>query len=318
MQSGEVKTVAVLGTGNMGPGVAVLFARAGKNVVVWAHSSAGARKAREDCARDVNDLVGHGVMREDRAVTVLRKISVTQRLAEAVGQADFVSESVVEDLEVKRTLFAEVMSLSLPHTVIASNTSTLLPSRLQNGLSRAASVLVAHFWNPAQLVPLVEVCAGKQTSREAVKTTMDLLVEAGKKPVLLKKEILGFLGNRLMHAMNREALSLIDRGIVDAEGIDEVVLSSFGPRFANLGPMEYLDFVGLDLIRNIQEYLYADLDATRGSMPLVDRLAQNGNLGLKTGAGLMSWSAKDPEDVRRRRDSELLRRMGEVDRCRPV
>ncbi len=140
--------------------------------------------------------------------------------------------------------------------------------------------------------PLVEVCGSPATLPEVTQATMAILKKIGNKPVLMRKEILGFLGNRIMHAMNREALALIGAGVCDAEDIDMVVNASFGPRFANLGPMEYLDFSGLDLIKNIQGYLYGDLDNTPGVLPVVDKLVEEGNLGLKTGKGLFDWSTK--------------------------
>ncbi len=304
----KVETIAVLGTGNMGPGIAVLFARAGRDVNIWAHSQGGARKALDDCRRIADDLVTHGLLDSAASTVVLERVRVTRKLAQAVGAADFVSESVVEDLSIKRVLLGEVMDLCPAHAVVSSNTSTLLPSCLQAGLPRPECLLVAHFWNPAQLAPLVEVCAGGQTSPRVVASTMELLQAAGKKPVLMRKEILGFIGNRLMHAMNREALSLIEAGVIDAEGIDQVVLASFGPRFANLGPMEYLDSIGLDLIQKIQEYLYADLDATAGQMPIIERRCREHKLGAKTGRGLMDWSAKNGDDAARRRDAEFYRR----------
>jgi len=129
--------------------------------------------------------------------------------------------------------------------------------------------------------------------------------------VLLKKEILGFIGNRLMHAMNREALSLVEQGIATPEEVDQVVLASFGPRFSNLGPLEYLDFCGLDHILRIQEYLYADLANTAGSQKILQDKVRQGELGVKSGKGLFDWSTRDPNGPRLRRDLEFLRRIKE-------
>jgi 3-hydroxybutyryl-CoA dehydrogenase len=178
-------------------------------------------------------------------------------------------------------------------------------------MQNKSRMLVAHFWNPAHLCPLVEVCGNPETTEEVKQATMQLLTAIGNKPVLMKKEILGFIGNRLMHAMNREAISMIQKGIVSAEDIDMAVLNSFGPRFANLGLMEYLDFCGLDLIANIQDYLYDDLEKGGGTMPLVKELVDKGDLGAKSGKGLCEWDGKDPDDVRGRRDQEFMRRLKE-------
>jgi 3-hydroxybutyryl-CoA dehydrogenase len=137
---------------------------------------------------------------------------------------------------------------------------------------------------------------------------MEILKKIGNEPVLMRKEILGFIGNRIMHAMNREALALIGEGVCDPGDIDKVVNASFGPRFANLGPMEYLDFSGLDLIKNIQEYLYGDLDTTPGVLPLIEKLTSEGKLGLKAGSGLFDWSRKENR-IRENRDKAFIERL---------
>ena len=164
-----------------------------------------------------------------------------------------------------------------------------------------------HFWNPAYWAPLVEVCGSPYTSKKVIGTIMEILKTLGTEPILIRKEILGFIGNRIMHAMNREALALIGNDVCDPEDVDKVVLSSFGPRFSNLGPMEYLDFVGLDLIKSIQGYLYADLDKTQGVLPVIDKLVTEGNLGIKSGKGLFDWAKKENK-IRKKRDIEFIRR----------
>lgn len=305
----EVQKITVLGTGNMGPGMAMLFAQHGYPVTIWAHSSAGRRKAERDCSVLAGDLERSGAITNDQAAAIARSITVTEDLGSAVSEADWISESIVENLEIKREVIGQVQKSRHTQPIIASNTSTLLPSSIQSNLPSPERVLVAHFWNPAHLVPLVEICGSDVTDPEAVETTATLLKRVGKDPVVMKKEILGFIGNRLMHAMYREALRLIADGIIDAEGIDRVVLSSFGPRFANLGPMEYLDYIGLDHIKRIQGYLYDDLDAAGGVTPEIERLNREGALGVKTGLGLYDWKGKDPDDVRARRDAEFLRRL---------
>jgi 3-hydroxybutyryl-CoA dehydrogenase len=306
-----IRKIAVLGTGNMGPGVATLFAKSGFPVTVWAHSASGRDKALADCETIAQDLSDNGLLTGEERLALAGRIVVTEDLEAAVVNSDFISESIVEDLEAKRRIIGQIQRICSSQPIIASNTSTLLPSSLQEGARDPGSVLVAHFWNPAHLVPLVEVCGGTLASTEVKVATVGLLSKVGKDPVVMEKEILGFIGNRLMHAMYREALSLVHEGIIDAEGIDRVVLSSFGPRFANLGPMEYLDYIGLDHIRRIQGYLYSDLEAAGGTTKEIERLNSKGDLGVKTGAGLYDWSTRNSGDVRRRRDAEFLRRQAE-------
>jgi 3-hydroxybutyryl-CoA dehydrogenase len=207
-------------------------------------------------------------------------------------------------------MFFQLEDICPGETIIASNTSTLLPTPLSEKMKHKERLLVAHFWNPAHLAPLVEVCGSPATDPEVIETTLAILRKIGNEPVLMRKEILGFIGNRIMHAMNREALALISAGVCEAEDIDRVVNTSFGPRFAHLGPMEYLDFSGLDLIRNIQGYLYGDLDNTPGVLPAIDKLVSEGKLGLKTGKGLFDWSQKE-NNIREKRDKEFIRRLKE-------
>ena len=172
-------------------------------------------------------------------------------------------------------------------------------------------MLVTHFWYPAYPLPLVEVCGSKETDKEVIHVTMNLMKHIGKTPVLMKKEVLGFIGNRIMHAMYREAISLVEKGIADPEDIDKVVLTSFGPRFANLGPLEYLDFNGLELIKSVQGYLFGDLDNTKGVMEIVKEKVAKGELGIKSGKGFFDWPSRNPDEVGARRDKEFIRRMKE-------
>lgn len=308
MNSNSIKNVTVLGTGNMGPGIAFLFARENFNVTIWGPSEKDKQDGINNFNRNVNDMVQEGFLESSRAESIYRLLKVTDDLVEAVKDAHFIMEAIPEQLELKQDMFAKLEEICPQQTIFASNTSTLLPTALSQKMYHKERLLVAHFWNPAHLAPLVEVCGSPFTSREVIDTTMEVLRKIGNDPVLIRKEILGFIGNRIMHAMNREALALIGNDVCDAGDIDRVVLSSFGPRFANLGPMEYLDFSGLDLIKNIQGYLYEDLDKTPGVLPLINKLVSEGNLGLKSGKGLFDWSKKI-NNIRENRDKEFIRRM---------
>jgi 3-hydroxybutyryl-CoA dehydrogenase len=228
-----------------------------------------------------------------------------------VAEAEFVSEAVPETLELKQDVFARLEQHARPDAILSSNTSGLMPDRIAERMTTRGRMLVAHFWNPAHLCPLVEVCGNPQTTEETKRVTVALLRRIGNRPVLMRVEIPGFIGNRIMHAMNREAISLVQKGVCTAEEIDEAVLASFGPRFANLGIMEYLDLSSLDHIARIQSYLYDDLEKAGGTMPLVAELVRRGRLGAKTRGGLCDWTGKSVEDVRRRRDQEFVRRLQE-------
>jgi len=304
----DIRNVTVLGTGNMGPGIALQFTRAGYPVTIWGPDEKFREEGITNFGRNVEDMVREGFMDPGEADKVHGLTRVTTDLEEAGREADFIAEAIPEVLEMKQEMFRELEGICKRETIFASNTSTLLPTPLSEKLEHKERLLVAHFWNPAHLAPLVEVCGSPVTGEDVIGATMAILKKIGNQPVLMRKEILGFLGNRLMHAMNREALALIGAGVCDPGDIDMVVNASFGPRFANLGPMEYLDSVGLDLIRNIQGYLYGDLDNTPGVLPVIDRLVSEGKLGLKSGSGLFDWSERE-NNIRENRDKEFIRRL---------
>ena len=311
MRLEDVRKVAVLGTGMMGPGIALQFAKAGYEVAVWGLDEDDLARGKKGFSRALADLTRRGVLSGPAARRTRGRLTLTCDLAAAVSDADFVSEAVPETLELKQEIFARLEPLARPDAILSSNTSGLMPSGISERMRTRSRMLVAHFWNPAHLCPLVEVCGNPETTDEVKQVTMGLLRRIGNRPVLMRVEIPGFIGNRIMHAMNREAISLIQKGVCTAEEIDEAVLASFGPRFANLGIMEYLDFSSLDHIARIQAYLYDDLENGGGTMPLVADLVRRGRLGAKSGGGLCDWSGKGVADVRRRRDQEFVRRLQE-------
>jgi 3-hydroxybutyryl-CoA dehydrogenase len=312
MEADDIHRVTILGTGMMGPGIALLFAKAGFETKLWGPTSEDLHSGEAHFKKCLEELTGEGVIDKTAAVETLENMELESDFKRAVREADFVSEAVVEDLEIKQEIFARLEDSCKPSAVLTSTTSTLFPSHIAAKIRDKSRMLVAHFWNPAYLVPLVEVCAHGSTSQEAVQITTDLLRKLNREPVLIKGEILGFIGNRLMHAMNREAISLVQKGIVEPRDIDRVVTSSFGPRFAHLGPMEYLDLIGLDLLRKIQGYLYHDLESDGGVAPIIEEKVNQGELGVKSGKGFYDWSGRDSLDLRKRRDRELLRRMKEL------
>jgi 3-hydroxybutyryl-CoA dehydrogenase len=304
----DIHRVAVLGAGMMGPGIALQFARAGHDVTLWGLDPADVGRGQEAFERNLADLRARTILSARDARSARKRLRVETDLARAVADADFVSEAVPEVLELKQEIFERLDRETRPQALLTSSTSGLMPSQLCARMTHRRRMLVAHFWNPAYLCPLVEVCGNGETSAEATATAMALLRHIGNRPVLVRVEIPGFIGNRIMHAMNREAIGLIQKSVCSAEEIDEAVLASFGPRFANLGPMEYLDFCGLDHIARIQGYLYQDLECGGGPMPLIARCVDEGRLGAKSGRGLCDWAHKEVADVRARRDQEFLRR----------
>jgi 3-hydroxybutyryl-CoA dehydrogenase len=235
---------------------------------------------------------------------------VASTLAEAVAGADLVIESVSEVVELKQALFVEIARLAPAGALLASNTSVIPITRLGERLDdeTRGRLVGTHWWNPPHLVPLVEVVRTAFTRDDVVETVVELLRAAGKVPVVVHKDVTGFIGNRLNQAMWREALALIDAGVCDAETIDTVVKASFGLRLPVLGPMENADLIGLELTRALHALLFPDLDASTAPSPVLDAAIARGATGMKAGEGLRRWTAEEADAVRRRLDAHLRHR----------
>jgi 3-hydroxybutyryl-CoA dehydrogenase len=244
---------------------------------------------------------------EHQLATETGQVDVAERLEEA-AQADVVIEGIAEDLEAKRTLLAKLEESATDDTLFATNTSGLLVSDIGAGLRRPERLVAMHFWNPAHLMPLVEI-AGENAAPANIERAVDLAVAIGKLPVRLEREVLGFLGVRMQQAVVREAVALLERGAASAEDIDLAVRASFGIRFPVIGPLESADLSGLDVIASIHSYLLRDLDRAEEPQRPLRELVADGALGVKSGRGFFDWGTRDPQVTIRRRDEELVRRL---------
>jgi 3-hydroxybutyryl-CoA dehydrogenase len=292
MSESTQQKIGVVGGGLMGHGIAYLFAAAGHHVNVFEPSS----EIRASLPRRLRAIAE--LLEDDSRL--LQRIAAHDSLQDAARGADWVFEAAPEKLPLKQKIFAELEKVVAPATILASNSSAIPSTEIGRHLAHRERVIGTHFWNPPHLVPLVEVIQNDKTSVEVVRRTMDLLRHAGKVPVHVRRDIPGFVGNRLQHAMKREAIALVAAGVCNAEEIDIVVREGFGARTAVLGPMEQSDLVGLDLALDIAEVLYADLDRTAGPHPFLRDKVKAGKLGMKTGEGLRKWSAGEADAVRTR------------------
>jgi 3-hydroxybutyryl-CoA dehydrogenase len=292
MSDHKEQKVGIVGGGLMGHGIAYLLAAAGHHVNVF-EPAADIRASVPQRLRAIADL-----LEDDPAL--LRRIEVHDVMAPAMQGAAFVFEAAPEKLSLKQKIFAELESLVAPETILASNSSAIPSTEIGIGLKHRERVIGTHFWNPPHLVPLVEVIQNERTSGEVVRRTMELLRDAGKVPVHVRRDVPGFVGNRLQHAMKREAIALVAAGVCDAETIDVVVREGFGARTAVLGPMEQSDLVGTNLTLDIAEVLYEHLDRTPGPHPLLREIVKTGKLGMKTGEGLRKWTPEQADAVRSR------------------
>ena len=272
----------MIGAGLMGHGIAQVFALTGHDVSIHDSVAANLDSVKP---RILANLRGLG---DD--VTAVDRVQPTGDLAAAVHEADYVVEAVLEDLALKQRLFLEVERNVRPHTILASNTSVIPITKIMEGLRDRSRALGTHWWNPPHLVPLVEVVGTQWTSQQAIDWTIDLHKAAGKMPVHVKKDVPGFVGNRLQHALWREAVALVERGICDAQTVDTVVKASFGRRLAVLGPLENADLVGTDLTLAIHKTVLPDIDSRPHPSPYLEALVGAGKLGFKSGEGFRAWS----------------------------
>ena len=282
--------ISVIGAGLMGHGIAQVFALAGHDVTIYDAFAGSLETVKARILANLKDLG------DDQGA--VDRVTPQGDLAKAVASADYVVEAVLEDLALKQKLFGEIEPLVRPDAILASNTSVIPITAIMQGLQRRERALGTHWWNPPFLVPLVEVIETQWTSPPTVDFTMRLHADAGKKPAHVKKDVPGFIGNRLQHALWREAISLVERGICDAETVDEVIKSAFGRRLAVLGPLENADMVGTDLTLAIHQNVLGDIDSRPGPSPYLDKLVKDGKLGFKSGEGFRKWSPEEQTALR--------------------
>lgn len=299
----DSKPIAVIGAGLMGHGIALTMARAGHPVRVT-DPVAAARAALPGRVRESMRLMGES----DAAIAaVLERIEVHDALPTAVRGAWAVFEAAPEKLPLKQAIFAEIEAHAPPECLLASNTSVMPITGIMGGLARRGRALGTHWWNPPHMIPLVEVIRTEWTEPAALDAMTAALAAAGKTPVRVEKDVPGFIGNRLQHALWREAISLVERGICDAEAVDTVVKSCFGRRLSVLGPLENADLVGTDLTLDIHSTVLADLEDRQGPSPYLEKLVAEGRLGMKTGEGFRRWTPEEADKVRQRVSTHLRR-----------
>ncbi len=296
--------IAVIGAGLMGHGIAQVFALAGHDVAITDAIAANLDTVKTRIAANLLDLGA-----EEGAA---ERVRPRAELADAVRDADYVVEAVSEDLALKQKLFAEIERHARRDTILASNTSVIPITSIMRELAVRERALGTHWWNPPYLVPLVEVIATEWTAPDVVSRTMALHQAAGKQPAHVKKDVPGFIGNRLQHALWREAISLVEHGICDAETVDNVVKASFGRRLPVLGPLENADQVGTDLTLAIHSIVLPAIDSRPGPSPYLQKLVAEKKLGFKTGEGFRKWS--EPEQIALRgKVMQYLKSMQEQD-----
>ena len=291
--------IAIVGAGLMGHGLAQVFASKGHEVRLTDVNTAVLAGASEQIRNNLIRLANGGIGALEDIDTILKNILIVKGLKETVEGARFVVEAIAENLSLKQQLFREMEDYCSPNTVLASNTSVISITEIASKAKRKERIVGTHFWNPPYLIPLVEVVPGDKTSSEVVDYTYELLKTAGKHPVKVKRDVPGFVGNRLQHALWREAISIVEQGIADAATVDEVIKQGFGIRLPVLGPLETADMVGLDLTLQIHDYILQHIESSPKPSPLLREEVAKGELGFKTGKGFQQWSPEEIDQSRK-------------------
>jgi 3-hydroxybutyryl-CoA dehydrogenase len=293
--------IAVIGNGIIGHGVAQVFAAAGHPVTLIGRSAASLDAAREKIRQSLGDFVANDLLTAADAQAALGRVTTATELA-AVKGADLVIEAVTEDLPLKLQIFGELDQLCPPDVILGSS-SGQPASALVTNVRHRERVIATHFWYPPQLIPLVEVCGGPHCSADVLTRTVALIRGAGKEPVIIEKEVKGFIGNRLQFALLREAWALWADGIASPQAIDAVVKASFGRRIGITGPLESADIGGLATMVAFGNSLIPDLSTAREAPARVAARLESGGAM----PGVHDWSRRDPAALRAERMAELFR-----------
>ena len=307
----DIDNIAVIGAGLMGHGIAQEFACADYRVYIHDINDDLLQNAREQIGKNLKLLAEHGIIEQASIPETLQRIETTTELSTAVEKADYVVEAVTENLPLKQQIFEKLDNVCQPHTILASNTTALMPSQIGINTKRTDKILNTHYFNPPYLIPLVELIRSPNTSDETVSVTFDLLTAIGKTPAIIEKEALGFVGPRLQAALIREAFAIVEQGIASAETVDLVVRNSFGRRLSVAGPFEVFELAGWDLVLAAFEELYKDLNSSPDINPLLQEMVNSGKLGVKSGEGFYQWTDEQQQTLRDKMSQALIHAMKE-------
>ena len=291
----------------MGHGIAQEFAMAGYKVCLNDQSEDHLTKAIEDIKRNLRMMKQVGLITNDDEKNTVDNIRTNISLESVASDADLVIEAVYENLELKQNIFKKLDANCPEPTILASNSSSLMPSYMAKSTTRPEKVLITHYFNPPYLLPLVELVRSEYTSDETIQCMFDLYTSIGKKPAIVQKEVPGFIGNRLQAALIREALSLVENGVASPRDVDVVVKNSFGRRLSAAGPFEIFDMAGWDLILAISKYLMPHIESSKEVSRILEEKVRSGELGVKSGKGFYEYTDESADALRNRMAQALIR-----------
>jgi 3-hydroxybutyryl-CoA dehydrogenase len=296
----------IIGSGTMGHSIALAAAWAGLPVTLYGLDSSETENAQSAILDKLKMLSRSGLFSPDTIEPIRRRITVTHSIDEIASVSSFIIEAIPEKIDLKKNLFNYLDKICSTDVILATNTSGLSPTMIASDTLNPQRIVACHFWNPPHLIPLVEVIRGEKTSDQTVKRALDLLIFMNKKPILVKKEVPGFVGNRLQFALFREAQYILEQGIASKEDIDAAMTYGIGRRLPVTGPFISADMGGLDVFSAISDYLFNELSNANSSSPGLKKLVGDKKFGAKTGEGYYKWDQSFLEEMNQKREKELI------------
>lgn len=313
MRLEEIRNVSVLGAGTMGHGIAQTFLMGGYPVRLYDVKDAILETAQEHIRNNLDLFRKVDLIRQEEIQPALDRLTCTTDLKQAVAGGDFIVEASPENLELKRDLFEKMESFGKGEAILASNTSSLTLKEMGTRVKNRSRLVVTHWFNPPHIVPTVEVVKGEETSPETLNTTFQLMTRLRKMPVIVNRELPGFIVNRIQVAMAREVFDLYEKGVASAADIDRAVKGSFGFRLASIGPLLTADLGGLDVWKQVFQNLLPQIQSSTETPKVLKDLVAKGRLGVKSGQGFydyaLDFSKGALDEAIQKRDREFLHRL---------
>lgn len=298
-----IRRIAIIGMGTMGPGMAARLARGGLQVVVYDVAPTAIERARSMLSAAETVLDALAIASPPAGVGMVR---FTDDIGDAVSGADLVIENVPENISVKADVYRTIDGLIASDTIVASDTSGIPITKLQAHISHPERMVGMHWSNPPHIIPMIEVIGGEKTAPQTVATIRDLIRSIGLLPVVVKKDVPGFVENRVLYALLREAVDLVERGVIDPEDLDTCVSWGIGYKIAVIGPMALLDMAGLDIYKSVSSFLNADLSNRDDVAPMVLEKTNASKFGIKSGEGMFSYTPEQTKALQGERARKLV------------